>query len=58
LLARFVDDRGETGIPRRFSAAHFCGDHDFLHEFSDELTFFETGHFAFRVKPLTTHALI
>ena len=58
LLARFLDDGGEPGISRRISAAHFGGDHDFLHEFTDNLTFFETGHFAFRVKPLTTHALI
>ena len=57
LLARFLDDRGETGVPRRISAAHFCGDHDFLHEFADDLAFLETRHFAFGVKPLTTHAL-
>ena len=30
-------------------------DHDFLHEFADDLAFFEVRHFAFRMEPLSSH---
>ena len=57
LLARLFDDRGETRIPRRISAAELRGDHDLFDEFARRLPFFQTGDFAFCVQPLTTHAL-
>jgi hypothetical protein len=42
-------------IPRRIGAAHFCRDHNFLHQFADDLTFLQTRDFALRMQPLPTH---
>ena len=54
-FARFVDHGREPGIRGGLGAAELRGDHDFFHELSDELAFFQPGDFSFGVKPLATH---
>ncbi len=54
-FARFVDHGREPRIRAGLSPAELRGHHDFFHEFSYELAFFQPGDFSFGVKPLATH---
>ena len=45
----------KAGVALGFRSAEFGGNHDFLDQFSDDLTFFEVGDFPFCLQPLTTH---
>ena len=54
-FARLVHDGRKPGFRGGLGPAELRGDHDFFHEFSDELAFFQPGDFSFGVKPLATH---
>ena len=55
LPARLLACGKEPRIAGRVGAAHLGGNHDFLHEFSDGLSFSEGGDFSFSLEPLATH---
>jgi hypothetical protein len=55
--ARFIEHRGQARVPCRLGAAQFGGDHDFLDEFPDDLTFLQPGDLPLGVQPLATHTL-
>jgi predicted Rossmann fold flavoprotein len=55
ILPGLFDGGGEAGVEFGISAAEFGGDHDFAHQFNDELAFFLGVRFAPGLFPLSSH---